>query len=219
MTSSPQGAGRRRPVLVPAAAALAAGGLGVTAFLGGFNEASAEPPRQLSPGDVFDQGQFRTQFIKATDTIEEGNFGSQKRYLDLVVKVTNLGEETASVGLVPDAGMKPRPIVGFGGSVLRTRPVLKPKFGTMAYVLSYGIKSQQLQPGITTTVVIRYQLEPTDPAVDKLSVDLGSFVWQRVGIRDQTKYWHLIADESAPDDSFVPAVTAQITLPVRRERA
>ncbi|MEN3537461.1 hypothetical protein AAH991_20280 [Microbispora sp. ZYX-F-249] len=216
MTSSPNGARRRRPVLVPVASALAVVGIGVTAAFGGFTEAPKKPPPAVSPGDTIDQGQFHTEFIKAIDTTEKGDFGTAKRYLELVIKVTNMGKETASVGIIRQPGDKILPVTGFAGSLLRTRPEIKTKYGPLVSVLSRGIESKQLQPGITTTVVVKYELEPTATAPPEISLDLGSFAYEKIGSRDQTHYWQLVGDWE-DDGPFVPKVTSQITLPVRKE--
>ena len=216
MTSSPNGARRRRPVLVPGASALAVVGIGVTAAFGGFNEAPEKPPATVSPGDTIDQGQFRTEFIKAIDTTEQGDFGSTKRYLELVLKVTNAGKETASVGIVRRPGDPISPVTGFAGSLLRTRPEIKTEYGPQVSVLSRGIESKQLHPGITTTVVVKYELDPAAAAPAQISLDLGSFVYEEIGLRDQTHYWQLVGEWDG-DGPFEPEVTSRITLPVRKE--
>lgn len=219
MTSSPNGA-RRRPVLVPVATALAVVGIGVTAALGGLKEAPEEPPPKASPGETIDQGQFRTQFIKAIDTTEKGDFDSTKRYLELVLKVTNMGKETASVGAVPQPGDKvPEVGGGFASSLLRTRPEIKTKYGPQISVLSYGIESRQLHPGITTTVVVKYELDPTATAPEQISLDVGSYVYEASGLVDQSQYWQLVGEREDGKGPFVPEVATQITLPVRKENS
>ncbi|MCT9934765.1 hypothetical protein N5079_31615 [Planotetraspora sp. A-T 1434] len=224
MTSPPRGSRRRRPVLVPVASALGAIGLGVTALFGGLKDAPEEPPPKVAQGQVIDQGQFRTQFIKAIDTTEKDDFGGSKRYLELVLKVTNQGDKTTTVGVVPEPGHKVQRVSGFAGSILRVTPEIKTKYGPDASVLSYGIKSQQLHPGITTTVVVKYELEPTATAPNAVTVDLGSFVYDKISDRDQTYYWQVAPEGDLPTDAgseaeaIVPAVAAQVTLPVRQER-
>jgi hypothetical protein len=217
MTSFPQGARRRRPVLVPVASALAATGIGVTALLGGLEQAPDEPPPKAGPGDVIDQGEFRTQFIKAIDTTERDEFGTATRYLELVLKVTNMGDTTTSVGVVPQPGDKISQLPSsFAPSLLRTKPEIKTKYGADASVSSYGIKSRQLHPRITTTVVVKYELEPAATPPAEISVDVGSFFYDQIGLRDQRSDWQL---NGADDDgTFVPDVAAQVTLPVRQER-
>ncbi|MEZ0073027.1 hypothetical protein [Planotetraspora sp. GP83] len=215
MTSPPRGSRRRRPVLVPVASALGATGLGVTALFGGLKDAPEEPAPKVAQGQVIDQGQFRTQFIKAIDTTEKDDFGGSKRYLELVLKVTNKGDKTTYVGTVPAPGGKFSPIGGFAGSLLRTKPEIKTKYGAQASVISYGIKSQQLHPGITTTVVVKYELEPSATAPTEITVDVGRFSYESFGLRDQTHYWELVSDDK--QDTFVPAVAAQVSLPVRQE--
>ncbi|TLP62461.1 hypothetical protein [Microbispora triticiradicis] len=217
MTSSPNGARRRRPVLVPVASVLAVVGIGVTAAFGGLKEAPDEPPPTASPGDTIDQGQFRTQFIKAIDTTEKSSFGDPKRYLELVVKVTNMGDETASVGMVPEPGKGFRQTGSFAGSLLRTRPEMKSEYGPRASVLSYGIESQQLHPGITTTVVVKYELQPTATAPEEISLDLGKFENESRGLLNQSSEWLLAGEYKDDDGPFEPEVTTRITLPVRKE--
>ncbi|MEU6429488.1 hypothetical protein ABZ860_26630 [Microbispora sp. NPDC046973] len=216
MTSSPNGARRRRPVLVPVALALAVVGVGVTAAFGGLKEAPDKPPSTVSPGDTIDQGQFRTQFIKAIDTTEKGDFGDTKRYLELVLKVTNMGKETASIGVVPESG-KYSPFGSFAGSLLRTRPEIKTKYGPQVSVLSLGVESHQLHPGITTTVVVKYELEPTATAPPEISLDVGSFVYEQLGLLNQGYAWQLAGAYKDDKGPFEPEVATQITLPVRKE--
>ncbi|MBX6385756.1 MAG: hypothetical protein IRZ07_22755 [Microbispora sp.] len=217
MTSSASGAHRRRPVLVPVVFALAAVGIGVIAAFGGFKEAPEKPPPQVSPGEVIDQGQFRTQFIKAIDTTEKDEFGGTRRYLELVLKVTNMGKNTAPVGVMPEPGQRFTPSASFASSLLRTRPEIKTKNGPMVSVLSLGIQSHQLQPGITTTVVVKFGLEPTATAPSEISLDVGTFVYEQLGLRDQAHDWMLAGDFKDGDGPFEPEVAAQITLPVRKE--
>ena len=217
MTSSPNGARRRRPVLVPVASALAAVGIGVTGASGGFAEAPEKPSPTVSPGDTIDQGQFQTQFIKAIDTTEKGDFGTTKRYLELVLKVTNMGTKTASVGIVPKPGDRIAFRSDFGVSLLRTRPEIKSKYGPQISVLSYGIESRQLHPGITTTVVVKYELEPTTTTPAEISLDLGSYVYDKMGLHNQSHSWQLVGDFENDDGPFVAEVATQITLPVRKE--
>jgi hypothetical protein len=215
--SSPRGSRRRRPVLVPVASAVVAAGIGVTAVSGGLAQASDEPPPKVAPGKVIDQGQFRTQFVKAADTTEPGTFGDLKRYLVLTVKVTNVGEETTSVGLPPEPSDKIRSMpFSFAGSILRMRPEIKTKYGPDVYAADLGVKTRYLQPDMTTTVFMKYELEPTATAPTSVTVDVGRFVYEELGIRDQTHYWQLVGEDDG--DRFVPAVAAEVTLPVKQER-
>ncbi|GLW96432.1 hypothetical protein [Microtetraspora sp. NBRC 16547] len=218
MTSSPRGARRRRPVLVPVALAVITAGIGVTAAFGGLKEAPDEPPPKARPGEVVDQGEFRTQFIKAVDTVERSEFGQTKRYLNLVLKVTNTGDRTANVGMAHQAGQKWSPFAGFAGALVRMTPEIKQKYGPEAYVLSYGVKSAQLHPGITTTVVVQYELEPSAAAPTSVTLDVGRFVHEKVGgLLDQSRAWQIEMEEDA--DPAVPVVATQVTLPVRQEEA
>ncbi len=226
MTSSPRGARRRRPVLVPVALAVIAAGIGVTAAFGGLEEAPDEPPPKAQPGEVIDQGEFQTQFIKAVDTVERNEFGRTKRYLKLVLKVTNMGDTTASIGILPAPGTeKAMRVSGFAASLLRVSPEIKSENDPTVSVLSYGIESSQLHPGITTTVVVSYALAPTAVAPEKITVDVGGFVYEMISNRDQTHYWQIAPKGELPTDAgseaepIVPAVLTQVTLPIRKEEA
>ncbi len=218
MTSPSHGIRRRRPVLVPVAAALAAAGVGVTAAFGGLNEAPPKKPVQVAPGQAIDQGQFRTELLEAIDTIEQGEFGTARRILEITIKVTNLGKATTSVGLLPEPGKAiPEIPYSFAGSLLRVEPEIKSKYGADVSVLSYGIKSRQLHPGITTTVVVKYELEPTATVPPEIRVDVGRLVYAPHGTLDQTHYWRLVGEEDK-DGEFTPTVAARVSLPVRQER-
>ncbi|WP_204018683.1 hypothetical protein [Sphaerimonospora thailandensis] len=224
MTSPSHGTRRRRPVLVPVAAALAAAGIGVTAALGGLKEAPPEKPPHVTPGQVIDQGQFRTEFLEAVDTTEQGSFGVTRRYLEILVKVTNLGKETAFVGVLPKSGDMVSRTPGFAGSILRVTPAIKSKYDPLASVVSYGIKSQLLHPGITTTVVVKYELEPAQQPPSSITVDVGKFVYERISDRHQTYYWQIVPKGELPTDAasegefIIPAIAAQVSLPVRQEQ-
>ncbi|WP_157530029.1 hypothetical protein [Microtetraspora niveoalba] len=219
MTSSPRDARRRRrrPVLVPVALAVIAAGIGVTAIFGGLKEAPEEPPPTARPGETVDQGAFHTQFIKAVDTVERNEFGRTKRYLNLVLKVTNMGDETASVGVAHEPGRPWSVFSGLAGSLLAIEPKVGQEPSPRVHVLSYGVKSQQLHPGITTTVVVQYELDPGAVAPDSVTLDVGRFVYQEIGMRDQGNAWQLEMKEDS--DPAVPVVATRITLPVRQEEA
>ncbi|MFF4773300.1 hypothetical protein [Microtetraspora fusca] len=217
MTSSPRGARRRRPVLVPVALAVVAVGIGATAAFGGLKEAPEEPPPKVQPGEVVDQGEFHTQFIKAVDTVERSEFGQTKRYLNLVLKVTNMGDRTTDVGVAHAPGKPWSLDAGFANSLISMTPEIKQEYGPRVNVLSYGVKSHQLHPGITTTVVVQYELDPSAKAPESVTLAVGRFVYEELGMRDQTPIWKLELEEDA--DPAVPVVAARITLPVRQEEA
>ncbi|MGI5485685.1 hypothetical protein [Microtetraspora malaysiensis] len=217
MTSSPRGARRRRPVLVPVALAVVALGVGATAALGGLEEAPEEPPPKVQAGEVIDQGEFHTQFLKAVDTVERSEFGKTKRYLNLVLKVTNMGDTTAGIGVLHDPGRRWSPDASFANSLVSMTPEIKQEYGPDIHVLSHGVKSQQLHPGITTTVVVQYELDPSAKAPESVTLAVGRFVYQTQGLRNQYRTWQLELEEDA--EPAVPVVAARITLPVRQEEA
>ncbi|MGP4101869.1 hypothetical protein [Nonomuraea sp. KM90] len=208
----------RRPVVVPAVALVAVTAIGITALLGGLEERPDPAPPQLKPGQVLDQGQFDTQVIESKITLQpaENEFAEDKRYLDVVFKVTNKTDETIHVGGLPrdkSGGFS------FGSTLLRMNPEIKSKWGGQLFVLSKGVESSQLHPGIAATVVARYELPGTTPPPKQVSYDIGKFELLRNGLTD-TSAWFL---ESEPtdvlEDKEGDKVVAKITLPVRTQGA
>ncbi|GAA0394180.1 hypothetical protein Acor_66370 [Acrocarpospora corrugata] len=204
---------------MPIAALISVSGLGATAGLGGLAEAKEPPPPTAAQGAVVDQGRYRTQFIKAIETTTEQSFGPPKRSVDLVLKVRNTGEETSPVGLLPEPGKPPSPLTSFAGSLLKISPEIKTEYGPKAFVLSYGIESGQLHPGITATVVVRYEIEPDTVVPASLTVEVGKFVFEALGSGERTRYWQLVPGPGSAAGKFVPEVAARVSLPVRKEDA
>ncbi|GAA0985237.1 hypothetical protein GCM10009555_060320 [Acrocarpospora macrocephala] len=193
-------------------------GLGATAGFGGFAEVPKERPPAVAQGVVVDQSLFRTQFLKAVDKTENG-----ARAVELILKVRNMGEETTNVGLVPEPGPKVRRHGGFANALLRVTPPIETDNAPQAYVLGYGVQSHQLHPGITHTVVVRYDLKPGAVPPAQITIDVGGFVLATISRRDQRELWQIAPKRELPqgagqeDDPVEPAVIAQVTLPVRPE--
>ncbi|MFF0309209.1 hypothetical protein ACFYSC_17410 [Streptosporangium sp. NPDC004379] len=209
MTSPPGAAARRRrPVAVPIAVLVAAAGLGITAALGGLGEAPDDPPRRLGPGAVLDQGEFTTRFVESRTTVRPGRYGGpDKRYLEVVFRVTNKGDETTGVG-APGQGGKPGYL--FAGSLLRMTPELGGDFGPDVFVEGDGVPGRQLHPGMESTVVVRYELPEGRRAPERVLLDVGAFEHPEGFTQDIG--WLLVKK----DDDGPPAVAAQVTLPVRK---
>ncbi|GAA1015681.1 hypothetical protein Aple_009690 [Acrocarpospora pleiomorpha] len=193
-------------------------GLGATAGFGGLAEVPKERPPAVAQGAVVDQELFRTQFLKAVDKTENG-----ARSLELILKVRNMGEQTKSVGLVPEPGPKVNRHGGFATTLLRVTPPIEADNSPQAYVLGYGVQSGQLHPGITHTVVVRYDLKPGAAPPAQITIDVGGFVLDTVSRRDQRELWQIKPKRELPQgagqegDPVEPAVIAQVTLPVRPE--
>ncbi|MFI0417490.1 hypothetical protein [Spongiactinospora sp. 9N601] len=221
MTSPPGGGSRKkRPVLVPVIAVLLATGMGATAVLGGLDQVPDPPPAALGPGDTLDQGQFATQFVesKFVAVPPPNRFTKEKRLIDLVFKVTNLGEKTVQVGSPPAPGRRPSFFTFFGGSVLRTEPEIESRSGGTAMVLTRGgTESRQLHPGVPATVVLRYELDQKARVPDKLVLHMGSFEMQE-RFPSKVAEWTSLMEE-ADQKSYAPVVVAKVTLPVERGEA
>ena len=63
---------------------------------------------------------------------------------------------------------------------------------------------------------MKYDLKPTDPAPSEITIDVGSFVYEEIGLRDKTRQWRLAGE--LDDEEFTPTVAARIPLPVRQEQ-
>ncbi|NAS25397.1 hypothetical protein GT755_27400 [Herbidospora sp. NEAU-GS84] len=210
----------RRPVLVPVVALLSVSGLGVTAGTGGLDTEPDSPPKQYQAGATIDQKLFKTQFVKAVDVAE-----GDRHAVELVLKVTNEGDTTESVGAMA-TGPKVSRHGRLGSTILKTTPPLgKPDSYPEIGVWSHGVRSFQLHPGITHTVVIRYDLPEGATPPEKVTVDVGGFVEEPVSRRDPRELWQVEPDKDLPTGAgdemalIEPKVIAQVTLPIRPEEA
>lgn len=223
MTSlTPGEAPRRRPVLIPAVAVLAAATVGVSAAFGGLKEAPEPTAKQLGKGAEFDQGRMKTVFEDAV--VRRGNNNglgvSDKRYLQIIMKVTNESNAT----ILAQAMDQALPTVRADTKTIKPSPDTKdigPRIVTLYQGESYG----QLHPGVTATVVMSFELTQGAVTPEKVQIDAATYEW-RVGFSDQTHSWVRTTEEkpATPEDrkrgetvSQVPKVGAQINLPVRAE--
>ncbi|MGI5284373.1 hypothetical protein ACQEVF_13660 [Nonomuraea polychroma] len=207
----------RRPVVVPAAALVALTAVGITALLGGLNERPDPPPKTLKPGQTLDQGQFDTQVVESKFVVEraENQFAEDKRYLDVVFKVTNKTDQTVSVGSPPhdkSSGFY------FGSTLLKMTPQIKTKYSPDLFVLSKGITSRQLHPGVQSTVVARYELDAATQPPKQVSYDMGAMEHQEnplTGLSD----WFLASEPEPLTNKLEKKVVAKITLSVEPQGA
>lgn len=207
MTEPSSGDGSpRRPVLVPAVGLVLATGLGITALLGGLNEAPDPNPPALKVAAEIDQGQFKTQFVESRVVVvkPDTSFGDPKRFLELEAKVTNTSDETA----LADSA--------FAATLLKTTPEIKPKYGVIAIVPTQSGPSRQLQPGVPTKVLVRYELEAGVKPPDQLTIDVGKREYLK-GDYSPASGWVTAREEK--DDKQVPVVLGRLTLPVKPEVA
>ncbi|WP_219462176.1 hypothetical protein [Nonomuraea rhizosphaerae] len=205
----------KRPVVVPALGLVAVTALGITALLGGLDERPDPAPEQLKTGQPLDQGEFETEFVEAKTTLEpaKNQFGKDRRYVDVVVKVTNKTDQTIFVGgPISDRGYGS----GFGGTVLRTTPQINSKVKPEFFAMTAGTRSSQLHPDLPTTVIARYELEEGAQPPAQVALELGRYedLENRLtGVHTwllETKYGYL-------DKAFQNKVVARITLPVKPE--
>ncbi|MEO3808095.1 hypothetical protein ABGB17_03750 [Sphaerisporangium sp. B11E5] len=229
MTSTPpRGARRRRPVLVPVLAVLAAVTLGVSAAFGGLEDAPEEPAEQLGKGAEFDQGQMRTVFedavVREGRKFEMGVDG--RRYLQIMLKVTNQTDRTIEAQAMDRALPTVRTDIG------TIKPPAKPGGDPFIRSISQNRPYGQLHPGVPTAVVLSFELEPGAPIPKKLSIDVATFEWHE-DFFNRTHYWRrvegpaiLVSPAASPSSSVnlpapkttVPAiVAARVELPVRVE--
>ncbi|HUR04500.1 MAG TPA: hypothetical protein VM347_18290 [Nonomuraea sp.] len=208
----------RRPVVVPAVALVAATALGITALLGGLAEVPDPAPPQYGEGAVLDQGQFSTQFVTAKVTTQKATaaWETDKRFVELVFKVTNQGKATAMVGLPPDKPERAISMTSFAGSLVKVTPQVQVKGVPSVYSLSKNAKSGQLQPGVPTTVILRYDLDKAATPPKKVTLDVGGFVYEQ-GFNDPSFHWSM--DSEQDDNVQSPVVKAQVTLPVHDAEA
>ncbi|MEV0349395.1 hypothetical protein AB0H88_26780 [Nonomuraea sp. NPDC050680] len=218
----------KRPVVVPAVALVAVTALGITALLGGFAEVPDPAPPQYGEGAVLDQGQFSTQFVTAKLATQKAktDWETDKRFVELTFKVTNQGKTTAMVGLPPDKPERAVSATSFAGSLVKVTPQVQAKGVPSVYSLSKNAQSGQLQPGVPTTVILRYDLDGAAKPPQKVTLDVAGFAYEP-GFNDPSFHWNLISEESdseksgseEPGSGRLPVVQAQVTLPVHGAEA
>ncbi|MBB6555945.1 hypothetical protein [Nonomuraea rubra] len=207
----------RRPVVVPAIALVALAAIGITALLGGLNERPDPAPPQLKPGQVLDQGRFDTQFVESKITLQraENDFAEDKRFLDVIFKVTNKTDETVNVGGLPSGKSGGW---NFGATLLKMTPAIKSETGGDLFVSSHGGQYSQLHPGIPSIVVARYELEGSAQAPEQITYDVGKYKLFENALED-TSEWFLESEQDPLTEEDENTVAAKVTLPVKPEGA
>ncbi|MED7927821.1 hypothetical protein SMD20_26415 [Nonomuraea sp. LP-02] len=205
----------RRPVVVPAIALVALTALGITALLGGLDEAP-DVPEPLSAGAVLDQGMYSTKFVGSRVKVEKGelSFDEDKRFVELVFDVTNKTDETARVGIPAEQPSQAFTMTSFAGSLLKISPAFSKEAGPFTFALIKGDESQQLQPDVPTQVIVRYRLKEGERPPDKITIDVASFE-EGSGFNSTELRWQMVSKQVGK--KFVPEIKARVTLPVKQE--
>ncbi|MEU1386156.1 MULTISPECIES: hypothetical protein [unclassified Nonomuraea] len=205
-----------RPVAVPIVALVAVTAIGITALLGGLNEAPDKGPDLLGQGATLDQGRYSTRFVESRVKVERAKtqFDEDKRFVELVFEVTNKGDETSSVGVPPDPAKPDKAWLGmsFADSLVSISPKFPKESGPFVYALNKGDETRQLHPGVTSQVLVRYRLGATERPPDKITLDVATFEYAP-GFEDERLRWQMVAEEK--EDKFYPEVKARVTLPVK----
>ncbi|MFC5822618.1 hypothetical protein ACFPZ3_02005 [Nonomuraea insulae] len=188
--------------------------VGITALLGGLNEAT-EAPDPLSQGAVLDQGLYSTKFVESRVKVEraENDYSEDKRFVELVFDVTNQGDETYSVGSPPEKLEQAYLANSFAGSLVKITPAFDKEAGPFSFAVSKGGETRQLFPGVTSQVIVRYQLKENEQPPEKITFDVASFEY-RTDFNSTDPIWSMVATESG--DKFFPEIKARVTLPVKK---
>ncbi|MEV5413339.1 hypothetical protein AB0K60_31465 [Thermopolyspora sp. NPDC052614] len=218
MTSHRGGSRRRRPVLLPVTALLAATGLAVSAALGGFDEAPKPAPESLGKGGVLDQERISTEFQDAV--VRPGGQGigvSDKRYLQIHLRVTNLSDETVSAFSMIDSTML---AVRTDGKTIMTSGQTGAN-GPRIGIPIDGRVFDQLHPRVPTPVVVAIELPADGTPPHEVRIDAGTFELRNSFFTD-TPEWSVVQESTLPVEGesnarSVKKVAATVTLPVRVE--
>ncbi|GAA3644925.1 hypothetical protein GCM10022224_004300 [Nonomuraea antimicrobica] len=199
--------------MVPAIALVAATALGITALLGGLSEATEEPD-PLGQGAVLDQGLYSTKFVESRVKVEppENDWDEEKRFVELVFDVTNQADDTFSVGAPPVRPEQAHLATSFAGSLIKISPAFDKEAGPFAYALSKGGETGQLFPGVTSQVVVRYELKNGQQPPEKITMDVAAFEFAP-DFNNNLPRWTMVTKEVG--DKFAPEVKARVTLPVK----
>ncbi|MBB5075264.1 hypothetical protein [Nonomuraea endophytica] len=163
----------KRPVVVPAIGLVILTAVGVTALLGGLDTTPDKPPPQMAAGQKIDQGLYETEFVEARITVQRAasKFAEDRRYLDILFKVTNKSDTTIPTGM--GAGSTGAG-TGFARTLIKMTPEIKSQWGAQAFIPSgEDGKSSQLHPGVPSNVTVRYELDKAAQAPPEVALSLS----------------------------------------------
>ncbi|WP_157254761.1 hypothetical protein [Nonomuraea typhae] len=188
---------------------------GITALLGGLNTAPDKEPPKIAAGQKIDQGRFETEFVEAKVTVQKAadEFAQDRRYLDLLFKVTNKDSETTLTGSPPNSKGSGS---GFAATLAKMTPEIKSDWGGLAFVPSGDAQSSQLHPGIAVPVTVRYELDKAAQAPAEVSLSLSKLEKVENPLSGQTT-WLPVTDEDPIAGTRTVEVIATITAPVKQE--
>lgn len=211
-------------VLLPILAVLVAGVLAAGAFLGGFRQAPPSEPESLGRGAEVDQGRMRTKFLDAVVRAggHDGIGISDKRYLEIVLDVTNQSDRTISAYTM-DTALP---------TVLADGKAIKPKdpsrgLGPRYVVSTPGHAYSQLHPGVPAKVIIVFELGENEPAPKTVRIAAATYEWRETFFSQTHEWIRVMAPKppsaqdtakegSRPDE---PLIIAEVDMPVRSEAA
>ncbi|MFE0146177.1 hypothetical protein ACFWY5_03495 [Nonomuraea sp. NPDC059007] len=208
----------KRPVVVPAIGLVILTTLGITALLGGLNTAPDKPPPQMGAGQKIDQGLYETEFVEAKITVQRGpgEFAEDRRYLDILFKVTNKSDTTITTGAGSSATGAGS---GFAGTLIKMTPEIKSKWGAQAFIPSgEDGKSSQLHPGVPSNVTVRYELEKAAQAPPEVALSLSKLEESKNPISGTTM-WMPVDKEDPFTRKRAVEVLYTIKAPVKQEAA
>ncbi len=197
--------------------------MGVTAAFGGLKDAPAKQLEQLGKGAEVDQVRMRTKFEDAVVRPggKDGIGTSDKRYLQIIMKVTNQSDATMLAQIMDDA----LPTVRADGKTLKPAADPDVTLGPRVVVVSGGHAYDQLHPGMTATVVMAFELASGQPAPERVVIGAATYEWYE-SFFSETHYWVPVTEEApltAEDRKkgrtvrYEPVIDTQVSLPVREE--
>ena len=224
MTSTTGGPPRRRPVLIPAALLVAVSGLAVAVALGGLVQVPQDPPPSVTVGQEIDQSLFKTTIVDAVvrkipppaDSFDR----EDKTVLDLDMKVYNGTSSSAPVFFFEESLLKitsdtGQPLVAPTSTATPSpspsAAVSRPTWQHNTYVPGDGADTRLLPPGLTSNVIMRFQVRNGLTIPDHLTIQMGTFELHEDWFTRRHR------PELVTDDASAPVIAATISLPVRQE--
>ncbi|GII79681.1 hypothetical protein Sru01_46630 [Sphaerisporangium rufum] len=208
---------------MPVLAVLVAAAVGLTTAFGGLEESPEPEPVRLGKGGELDQGRMRTVFQDAEVGAGQEHVGvPDKRYLRIVLKVTNQSDRTISAQTMDNA------LITVRTDVRRLKPPAgSDDLGPRIVTLDDGTHPYgQLHPGVPTTVVMAFELAQGERAPKSVRIEAATFVLTESFMSGDLNWLPVLKREKAlPDGEPTPApskatrppqlVAAEVDLPVR----
>jgi hypothetical protein len=179
----------------------------------------------LGKGAELDQGRMRTRFVDAVvrGGGHDGIGVPGKRYLEIVLTVTNQSDRTISAYAMDNAFLT----VQADGKVIKSPDPTLVGDGPRIVVSVPGHAYSQLHPGVPSTVIMAFELGEGERGPKNVRIAATTFEWRELFFTETREWTPVTAAKPRTKEDLAeghkerwePVVAASVDLPVRSEEA